>query len=104
MKKYKIQVVKEAKEDLRGIFYYISRVLCEPQIAKRIYKTLNNKIHSLEDMPHRNPLIDEQPYKSRGIRDFIIENYRVLYIVDEKNLSVKILRIVSIRREWQNII
>lgn len=104
MKKYKILIVKEAKEDMRDTFKYIAKELCEPQIANRIYNSIYLKIVSLETMPNRNPLIDDVSYKVRGIRMLLAENYRVFYIVDEKDGTVKVLRVIYNRREWKNLI
>ncbi|MBQ7116629.1 MAG: type II toxin-antitoxin system RelE/ParE family toxin [Clostridia bacterium] len=104
MKKYNIFIVKEAKEDLREIYTYISEELCEPQIAKKIRESLKSKIYSLQQFPNRNPINDEPLFKARGIRALIAERYRIFYTVNESDSSVMILRVISTRRDWQNII
>lgn len=104
MKKYKVSIVKQAKEDMRDTFKYIAKDLCEPQVANRIYNSIYLKIVSLETMPNRNSLIDDEPYKARGVRMLLAENYRIFYIVDENDESVKVLRVIYNRREWKNLI
>lgn len=104
MKKYNIFIVKEAKEDLREIYTYISEELLEPQIAKRIQASLKSKIYSLQQMPNRNPINDEPLFKARKIRVLIAERCRVFYTVNESDSAVIILRVISTRREWQSII
>ena len=104
MKKYKIVISKEALKDIEDTFDYISDIPFEPNIAKKIQKILLVKIKSLETMPNRNAIIDIEPYKTRGVRVFIVENYKVFYVVDEEKEMIYILNVLYKHRDWHNII
>lgn len=93
-----------AEKDLYGILTYISETLLEPAVAKRIYCSIKEQILSLSSMPLRYALIDEEPYRSMGIRKIPIENYIAFYIVDESHKTVHVFRILYNRREWRNLI
>lgn len=101
---YNVIIESSAEKDLYGILTYISETLLEPAFAKRIYLSINKQILSLSSMPLRYALIDEEPYRSMGIRKIPVENYIAFYIVDESRKTVHVFRILYNRREWRNII
>ena len=101
---YKVLIEPEAERDILSIIYYINDILKSPEAAKRIYTKFKKKILSLSDMPERCSLINEEPYKSNGIRKLLVDNYIVFFFVDKKNREVHVFRILYKRREWQNLI
>ena len=55
-------------------------------------------------MPFRYAVVNEEPYRSMGVRRIPVENYTVFYIVDENAKTVHIFRILYNRREWQYLL
>ena len=114
--KYNIVFEELAENDLTDIFEYICNKLHEPEIAVRIYRSLKKDILSLETMPFRFALLEENPYKSMGVRCIAIENYTAFhfpfnfittgafYIPDKSTKTVHILRILYNRRDWKAIL
>lgn len=75
-KKYKIIKTDTFTLELDNIISYIFFNLKEPNIAKRKYKKINQKIHTLEQSPERCPLV----HGCKGnIRKLIVNNYIVIY-------------------------
>jgi len=101
---YEVIIEATADSDLRGILKYITEVLKEPTIARRIYSSIKDKILSLMQMPLRNPLVREELFASKGLRWMPAENYSVFYVVDEDLKEVHILRVLYNRREWQALL
>ena len=101
---FNVIIESSAEKDLYGILTYISETLLEPAVAKRIYLSIKEQILSLSSMPLRYALIDEEPYRSMGIRKIPVENYIAFYIVDESHKTVHVFRILYNRREWHNLI
>ncbi len=104
MTEYKIVIEETAENDLIGILNYISDTLHEPNIAIRIYSTIKKEILSLNKMPNRYAVVNEEPYRSMGVRRIPVENYTAFYIVDEKQNVVHIFRILYNRREWKYLL
>ncbi len=104
MTEYKIVVEETAENDLIGILNYISDTLHEPNTAVRLYGSIKKEILSLNKMPNRYAVVNEEPYRSMGVRRIPIENYTVFYIVDEKQNTVHIFRILYNRREWKYLL
>lgn len=102
--KYKVVIEQRAQSDLFEILAYISEILYEPVITKRIYKSIKEQILSLKDMPNRYAVVTEEPYCSLYVRKMPMENYCVFYIVDEEIQVVHVLRILYNRREWQKLL
>ena len=104
MTEYKIVIEQTAENDLLGILSYISDTLHEPSIAMKIYGLIKKEILTLNRMPFRFEVVNEEPYRSMGVRRIPVENYTAFYIVDENEKTVHIFRIIYNRREWRYLL
>ncbi len=104
MTEYKIVIEETAENDLIGILNYISDTLHETNIALRIYGSIKKEILSLNKMPNRYAVVNEEPYRSMGVRRIPVENYTAFYIVDESQNVLHIFRILYNRREWKYLL
>jgi len=104
LREYKVIIELPAQKDLQGLLRYITDSLKEPVIAKRIYTSIKEQILTLNQMPLRHSVVQEQPYAAMGVRKLLVENYIAFYILDEEKCEVHILRILYNRREWQSIL
>jgi len=89
---YSVKLVEQAKQDLRDIYEYIAFSLLEPGIAENLINRIVNELRNLREMPCRNLLYQEEPWKSRGLRRINIGSYSGFYLVTEN--TVQIVRIV----------
>jgi toxin ParE1/3/4 len=101
---FRVILETTAKSDLRGILRYITETLNAPVTAKRIYRSIKKQIMTLNSMPFRYPLVDDEVFAARGLRKMPAENYFVFYVIDEPHKEVHVLRILYNRREWQNLL
>ena len=83
--KYKVMYTAGAKKDLRNIFRYISEELLAPENAAGQTERI---------MPNRNRLYEEEPWHSRGLRFFPVDNYLVFYKTDDETEIVYVVRIM----------
>ena len=86
--KYKVMYTAGAKRDLRNIFIYISEELLAPENAAGQTERM------LDTMPNRNRLYEEEPWHSRRLRFFPVDNYLVFYKTNDENEIVYIVRIM----------
>ncbi len=91
---WEIEFTDQAKRDLRDIIDYITFELREPQIAVNTARQITNEILSLNQMPMRYRLYDEEPWQSRGLRYFSVKNYLIFYYPDEKRNTVFVVRVI----------
>ncbi|SHI04896.1 toxin ParE1/3/4 [Butyrivibrio fibrisolvens DSM 3071] len=91
---YELKITDQADKDLRGIYEYIAFEKLAPENAAGQLDRIESAIISLEKEPCRFRLYSEEPWKSRGLRIFPVDNYIVFYIPDEDNAVVTIIRVM----------
>ena len=100
---WKIVYTAGAKRDLKNIYEYIAYNLLVPETAARQTQRIMKEIRSLDNMPMRFRLYDEEPWHSAGLHFFPVDNYLVFYLPDESRKTVNIVRIMygsrDIRRQ-----
>ena len=84
----------EARQDLRDIYEYIACELLVPETAAGQTERIMKAIRSLEQMPMRHRLYEEEPWHSQGLRVLPVDNYLVFYLPDENSATVNIIRIM----------
>jgi toxin ParE1/3/4 len=96
---FEVEISAQADNDLRNIYEYIAYELRSPKNAKGQLERLENSILSLEQMPERFRLYEEEPWYSRGLRIMPVDNYCVLYFPDIENTVVTIIRVMYCARD-----
>ena len=84
----------EARQDLRDIYEYIAYELLVPETATGQTERIMKAIRSLEQIPMRHRLYEEEPWHSQGLRVLPVDNYLVFYLPDEISATVSIIRIM----------
>ena len=92
--KYKVMYTAGAKKDLRNIFRYISEELLAPENAAGQTERIMMAIRKLDTMPNRNRFYEEEPWHSRGLRFFLVDNYLVFHKTDDETEMVYVVRIM----------
>jgi plasmid stabilization system protein ParE len=75
LKEYKVILETTAELDLRGILDYITNILKQPQTAERIFLSIEEKVMTLNLMPARYNIVQDEPYATLGVRMMPVENY-----------------------------
>lgn len=93
MDKYSVKLMSRALRDLDGIYRYIAKTLLEPGTAQALTERIADQITSLEYMPFRCPERTRGVYANRGYRQLLVENYTVIYRVDEAGKQVLVVTV-----------
>lgn len=91
---FDVEISEQADSDLRAIYEYIAFELLSPENAKRQLDRLENRILGLEKMPERYKRYGKEPWYSRGLRIFPVDNYIVCYIADATKHIVTVIRVM----------
>ena len=83
-----------ARQDLRDIYEYIAYELLVPETASGQTGRIMKQIRSLEEMPMRHRLYEDEPWHSQGLRFFPVDNYLVFYLPSEADNTVTVVRIM----------
>lgn len=91
---FDVQISEQADNDLRGIFEYIAFELLAPENAAGQLNRLEEAISKLDHMPEKYRRYEREPWRSRGLRVFPVDNYLVFYIPDEETKIVTVIRVM----------
>ena len=91
---YEVKITKQALEQMEEIVSYISEELCAPDAARNLLMILEERISELSSMPKRAALIEEEPWKSQGIRKIIVNNFLVYFWIDEIHEKVQVIAVI----------
>ena len=94
MDKYSVMLMNRAVRDLDGIYDYIAKTLSEPVTALKLVDRIEDAIMSLEHIPYRCSERKVGAYRGRGYRQLFVENYTVIFRVDE---AKKLVIVVTVR-------
>ncbi len=97
--KYKVKLTNYAIEQMTTIVSYISHTLLSPDNARSWAAYVKKGISTLDYMPTRHPLLQEEPWRSEGIRKLVIKNFYVYYWIDESQQIVWVIGIIYGKRE-----
>lgn len=97
--KYEVKVTRQALEQMRAILHYISYDFMAPQAADNLLDDLKSSILKLSVLPKKHPLIEEEPWKSEGIRKIVVKNFLVYYWVDDENNKVQVTAVIYSKRD-----
>ena len=96
---YKVNLTDYAVEQLREINRYIAQSLLSPDVASQWMQHIKKELASLDSLPNRYPLAEEEPWHTEGIRKMIVKNFLVYYWVEEEKKTVWVTAVVYGRRD-----
>lgn len=102
MSSWKIKYSDKARKEIDDIFDYISGDLNEPIIAKNLVQLIFKEIRSLETMPGRYRLYEDEPWHSFGLRMLPVKKYLVFYRTKEESKTVEIIHVMYGGRDIAN--
>lgn len=96
---YEVMMTPQAVEQIRETVLYISHMLLAPETASRWVDFLQKAIASLNSMPSRYPLTEEEPWRTRGMRKMSVKNFFVYYLIDVDQKKVFVTAVIYGRRD-----
>ena len=99
MPHYEIIMTPDAISNLTELYDYIACVLFAPDTAREYIQRLRREVSTLELMPRRHALLEEEPWHSRGVRRMMVKNFAIYYRIDDACMRVYILNVIYDRRD-----
>ena len=96
---YEVKVTMQALEQMGAIVHYISYDLMAPEAAENLLNDLKAALMKLSVLPKRHSLIDEEPWRSEGVRKIVVKNFLVYYWVDEESNKVQVTAVIYNKRD-----
>lgn len=97
---YKVIITPTAYKEINKIYDYITDDLYAENAAKRLMKKIEEEVLSLKYAPKIHTKIEKFDELKRDYRRIVINNYIILYTIDEENNVVFISHIYYGRRNY----
>lgn len=101
---YYIDITSLAETDIFETAKYIKEQLLNPSAAGNLIDAVEMAINSLNVMPLRHALVNDDTLASLGFRFMPVKNYLIFYTVREERMTVVIQRFLYARRDWITIL
>ena len=88
MGKYSVEVTSQASEQMREIAVYVAKELMNRDAALRLLDSFEEAILSLEEFPERVALTPEEPWRSEGVHQLVVENFNIYFWIGEEIVRV----------------
>ena len=67
--------------------------------ADNLLDKIKAEIMKLSCFPKKHALIDEEPWRTEGIRKIVVKNFLIYYWVDDENSRVQVTAVIYSRRD-----
>lgn len=96
---YKVKTTSQAEEQMQEIIHYIAYELKAPDAALHLLDALEDSFVSLTHFPQRVALVDEEPWRNKGIHRLPVKNFLVYFWIDEESLKVQVIVVIYDKRD-----
>lgn len=88
MKQYIVRITDKALADMEEIYNYIAIQLEAPENAMGQYNRIAEAIEGLNVFPERVKLMESDLEQNMGLRQLVIDNYSVFYVIEDMDVIV----------------
>lgn len=97
---YEIEFTEDCRDEIREIYEYISETLVAKEAAKRLMKKIKDTVMKLAETPQIYVEIEKKDRNKREFRRIVIDNYVILYTIDELRKTVYISHMYYGRKNY----
>ena len=97
---YEIEFTQNAKDEIEEIYKYISENLKNRDAAKRLMKKMRDNIMNLNKNPKIYMKVETKRKIRKEFRRMVVNNYVILYTVDEERKKVYISHMYYGKRNY----
>lgn len=99
---YKVVITLIAYKETRKIYNYLTEELYAEKAAKNLMRKIETKIQILEHLPKIYVELEKVDKFGKKYRKIIINNYIILYFIDEEKQTVVISHIYYAKSNYIN--
>lgn len=100
---YKVELTPEAKADLRGVHEYITREFYDSETARKQSDRILKAAETLAVFP-KLYRVRKRNTSGQEFRYMPVDNFVIIYTVDDSKHIVNVLHILYGRRNFENIL
>lgn len=97
---YEIEFTEDCRDEIEEIYEYISENLDAKIAAKNLMKKMRDTVMNLKENPEIYMKIERKDRKKRDFRRLVVNNYVILYTIDEAKKTVYISHMYYGKRNY----
>lgn len=97
---YEIEFTEDARDEIREIYEYISKNLINEDAAKRLMSKMRKNVMDLAESPKIYVKTEKKDRMKREFRRMVVDNFVILYIIDEDKKTIYISHMYYGRRNY----
>ena len=97
---YEIEFTEDARDEIREIYEYISKNLVNENAAKRLMRKMRKSVLYLAESTKIYVKIEKKDRMKREFRRMVVDNFIVLYTIDEDKKTVYISHMYYGKRNY----
>ena len=102
---YNVRIMEKAEQDLSEIVTYFTDKLCNPKAVDSFLEEFLEGKENIANNPYMYPLSNDLVLKSEGYHRLLFKkNYIALYLINDEEKKVSIMRILYAKRNYANLI
>ena len=102
---YDVRIMEKTEQDLSEIITYFTDKLFDQKAAVSLLEEFLEEKENLADNPYMYPLSNDMVLQSEGYHRFLFKkNHIALYLIDDDEKVVSIMRIFYAKRDYANLI
>ena len=96
---YSVEITAFAQEQMQEAVRYIAAELQVPEAAFHLLDALEAAAASLERLPNRIALTQEEPWRSQGVHKMPVKGFLMYFWIDEAVKRVQITAVIYGKRD-----
>ena len=96
---YEVKITAQAESQMAEIVDYITNELLAPDAADNLLTKLEKSILGLSRFPEKYQLIEEEPWRSEGVRKIVVNNFLVYFWIDKNQKKVQVFAVIYEKRD-----
>lgn len=101
---YKVKMTDYAIGQMQNAAAYIAHDLHEPETAGRWLSRMQKEILTLDFMPGRIPLVEDEPWRAEGFHKMVVMNFIVYFWIEEETDVVWVTAVVYGGRDQRKVL
>jgi plasmid stabilization system protein ParE len=102
---FQVEILPGAENEIDGIYSYIADNLDNPIAADRLHSRIMRKISSIGENPYLFRFyFEDETLLAKGYRRAIVDNFLILFTLDEESSLVYVRNVIYGRRDLGSII
>ena len=97
---YEIEFTEDTRDEIREIYEYISKNLINEDAAKRLMRKMRKNVMDLAESPKIYVKIEKKDRMKREFRRMVVDNFVILYTIDEDKKTIYISHMYYGRRNY----